>query len=157
MKNLKKILLVAVVFISVLLLTGCGNKEPITANDFYNRMKGENFVLTDATSQFSNYNYIKKAYVAQSPDLKYQIEFYEISDEENAKKFFNNNKQIFETSLGTVVKGKLDLNTTKVSKYRAISSGHYMALTRINNTVLFARLPENYSKPASSIIKKLGY
>ena len=157
MKSIKKILLVAVLFISVLVLSGCTNKKPITADEFYTMMKGKNFTLTDATSQFSNYDFVKKVYIAQSPDLKYQLEFYELSDEKNATSFYNNNKQIFETSLGQVVKGKLDLNTKEVSKFRATSSGHYMALTRIKNTVLFARIAEDYSKDASSVIKSIGY
>ena len=157
MKNIKKILLVATLFISILVLSGCTNKKPISANDFYTMMKGKNYVLTDATSQFSEYDYVKKVYIAQSPDLKYQIEFYELLDNKNASEFYNNNKKIFETSLGKIVKNKLDLNSKDVSKYRAISSGHFMALTKINNTVLFARVPEEYSKAASSVIKSLGY
>lgn len=157
MKNLKKLFLVATLFISILVLSGCTNKKPISASDFYTKMKQKNFVLTDATSQFSAYDYVKKVYIAQSPDLKYQIEFYEMSDDNHATDFYNNNRKIFETSLGNVVKNKLDLNSGTVSKYRATSGGHFMALTRINNTVLFVRVSEEYGKAASSIIKSLGY
>ena len=42
MKSIKKILLVAVLFISVLVLSGCTNKKPITADEFYTMMKGKN-------------------------------------------------------------------------------------------------------------------
>ena len=157
MKKIKRIILSISLFVGVLILTGCTNKKPITSNDFYNRMKAKNFILTDVTDQYSEYPHMKKVYVAQSPNLEYQIEFCEISDNAKAKEVFESNKKTFETSLGNVVKGKLNYDVNNVQKYRAISAGHYMALTRIDNTIVYVRVPETYYKTVSKILKSLGY
>lgn len=157
MKKIRRVLLSISLFVGVLILTGCTNRKPITSNDFYNRMKIQNFVLTDVTEQYSEYPHMKKVYVAQSPNLEYQIEFCEISDNAKAKEVYESNKKTFETSLGNVVKAKLDYNNKNVQKFRAVSAGHFMALTRIDNTVVYVRVPETYYKTVSKILKNLGY
>lgn len=157
MKKIRRVLLSISLFVGVLILTGCTNRKPITSNDFYNRMKTQNFVLTDVTEQYSEYPHMKKVYVAQSPNLEYQIEFCEISDNAKAKEVYESNKKTFETSLGNVVKAKLDYNNKNVQKFRAVSAGHFMALTRIDNTVVYVRVPETYYKTVSKILKNLGY
>ena len=157
MKKIRRIILSISLFVGVLILTGCTNKKPITSNDFYNRMKAKNFILTDVTDQYSEYPHMKKVYVAQSPDLKYQIEFCEIENDKMAKKVFESNKETFEKSLGNVVKARIDYNKDNVQKFKAISSGHFMAVTRINNTIIYVRVPQEYYKSVSSILKQLGY
>ena len=154
---MKKIILSITLFISLFFFTGCTNNKPITTDEFYNKMKAQNFILTDVTDQYSDYSHMKKVYVAQSPDLKYQIEFCEIENDKMAKKVFESNKETFEKSLGNVVKARIDYNKDDVQKFKAISSGHFMAVTRINNTIIYVRVPQEYYKSVSSILKQLGY
>lgn len=157
MKIIKKVLLVSIMFVSVLVLSGCTDKKPITAEEFRTRMEGKSFILTDVTDQFSNAGFVNKAYVAQNSNREYQIEFYEVSTEKDSIKLYNNNKNIFESSLGNVVSGKLVLNSKNVQKYRATSNGYSMFLTRKGNTMIYARVPVEYSKTVSNFIKDLGY
>lgn len=156
-KSLKRFFLALVLFISVFALTGCGKKEALTYGQFYSRMSDKGYKLTDVKNQFENYKSISKAYVASSKDLTYQIEFYELSSEENAIAFYDNNKSIFEASVGKVVKKKIDINGKNYSKYNATSNGYYMVVSRIKNTVVFARIAEEHSEQAKKDIKELGY
>ncbi len=156
-KSLKRILLTLVLFISVITLSGCGKKEALTYGQFYSRMSDKGFVLTNVGSQFENYKAISKAYVARSKELTYQIEFYELTSDENAVSFFDNNKRIFEESLGSVVKSKVSINGKNYSKFTANSNGYYMLVSRVKNTVVFARVDEKYAKEVKDIIKGLGY
>ena len=41
MKIIKKVLLVSVLFVRVIVLSGCGNKKPITAEEFKTKMEGK--------------------------------------------------------------------------------------------------------------------
>lgn len=157
MKKVKKILIVTVLFIGVFALTGCGGKEPITSEQFNSKMEEKGYTITDVSKQFENYKTITKAYVARSKDATHQIEFYELSTDEAAVKFFDNNKSIFEDSLGDVVTNELDISKKNISKYHAGSNGYYMSLSRIKNTVIFARVYDAYAVKVADIIKDLGY
>lgn len=100
------IILIFVIFVvfvgGIVLLFSSVNKEKdsMTASEFKNLMQEKGFVVSDATSQFSKYDYVEQVYVAAPSDYSYKIEFYELSDVEYATSFYNNNKSIFESSKG---------------------------------------------------------
>ena len=41
--------------------------------------------------------------------------------------------------------------------YDLESGGYYMHLTKVDNTLLYVRVPSNYKENAKKIIKDLGY
>lgn len=157
MKKTKKLLVITVLLFGVFILTGCGNKEPITSEQFNSKMDEKGYKITDVSQQFENYKTIEKAYVARSSDYTHQIEFYELSTDEAAIKFYENNKSIFVSSLGNKVTNQLDTNSKNVSKYHVGSNGYYMAISRIKNTVIYARVEDAYAVKVADIIKDLGY
>ena len=157
MKKLKKVVLALVLFFAVISLSGCIDKKTITADEFKNTMERKSYYVTDVTSQYSNEQYMEKVYVARNNDNKYQIEFVETTTEKDAIEVYDNNKNIFESSLGSVSKGKLVFNSQNVQKFRATSNGYYMVLTRKGNTMIYAKVPAEYTNEVANIIKDLGY
>lgn len=102
----KYIIAIIVIFIIVALLIGIKlmterTKTALTADEFKTIMSQKGYQITDATTQFSNSNYINKVYVAGNKKINYQIEFYEISDQSTAIEFFNNNETIFKNQKGS--------------------------------------------------------
>lgn len=131
-------------------------KESITAEDFKVKMQEKGYEIYDATSQFANYSYVKKVYIAVSNDQTYKIEFYEMSDDENAISFYNNNKSIFESYKGnTVSEGSTNLKN--YSKYNLTSNGKYYVISRINNTAAYVNSDSNYKDNINSVLNDLGY
>ena len=139
----------------LLALTGCAKKTSISTNDFISKTKSEGYQVADATSQFSEYGYVKEATIAQSPE-GWQIEFYILQDESYATGMFNNNKSKFESYKNNVSMQK-SLSTKNYSTYTLTSNGYYMHLCRIDNTLLYVKVKDVYKSSAEKIIKKLGY
>lgn len=144
--------------IGVMAIINMANKQktPITSSDFKTTMESKGYVVTDATSQFSGYDYVKKVYVAQSSDASYQIEFYQMSDESYAATFYSNNKSIFASSAGTST-GNTEFSGKNYSKYSLTSNGKYQYISRIDNTVVYLSVDSSYVDNAKDIVKKLGY
>ena len=156
MKKIKKVLYLTLLFIGILLLTGC-NKEPISANDFYINMKKQDFTLTNVTEDYSNYNNIDKVYSAQDPSLSYQIVFFETKDDSSAKEVFKSIKKVFKTSLSRDVKHKVDKDINDNSKYTAVSGIRFMYINRKKNTIVYVKTKSEFRREILNILKKIGY
>ncbi len=151
------VLFLVVVVGIVLLFTNLNKPKPsITADQFRNIMKGKDYTILDANDQFSQYDYIKQVYLAIDPNLNYQIEFYELSDEENAISFYNNNASIFQSSKGSA-SAETSVNGKNYSKYTLSSNGEYMVVSRINNTVIYIDADDTYRDEIKSELQELGY
>lgn len=157
MKNcVKKFGIVLICFIMLFMITGCGNKTAITASDFKTKMESKGYILQDVISQFSDYNYFNQAYVALSFDSAYQIEFYELSDTDSAISFFNTNKDIFEKSKSSG-SSETSVSIGNNEKYTLTTNSKFKVLSRIDNTVIYLDVSEDYKSQVKDILKDLGY
>ena len=157
MKKRKILLLIGIALTSLFIVTGCGNKKSITAEEFESKLKEKNFIINDVkTTQFSDVPEISKGLVAIDETYNYQIEFYEFTSEENAISFYERNKLIFENAKGSSsAYTNVDLNNYQ--KYTLITDGKYKVLTRINNTLIFINANEEYKDAIKKILKELNY
>lgn len=156
MKKLKVLMLGVLCFTILFTVTGCGNKTAISSDDFKSRMEQKGFSVQEATSQFSEHDYVEKVYIALSDDSKYQIEFYELSDADKASSFFNNNKELFEDSKSSS-SSETSVNLGNNSKYTLTTNGKYKVVSRIDNTVIYLDVADNYKSNIKDILKDLGY
>ena len=158
----KSVIIIVVIAVTLIAVIGVVfinlNKEKIsiTASDFKNSMEQKGYAITDANSQFSQYDYVKQVYIASSNDYSFQIEFYELSDENYAMNFYNNNKSKFETSKGNA-SAETSASLKNYSKYTLSSNGKYMVVSRIDNTVIYVNVNDNYKDTVKDILKELGY
>ncbi len=152
-------LIVAVIIIAILGVIFVNlNKEKtsITASSFKNSMEQKGYIVSDANSQISEYDYIKQVYVAVDSDYSYKIEFYELSDENYAMNFYNTNKSIFESSKGNA-SAETSAGLKNYSKYTLSSNGKYMVVSRIDNTVVYLNVDDSYKDTVNNLLNELGY
>ena len=160
---MKKVLIIILIIIAVIVI-GVGvliaslNKEKvaITADTFKSTMEAKGYIVSDVTSQFAQYgNYITKAYVAQN-GTDYQIEFYELSNLDNATNFYNANKTKFESQKGNA-SSSYNASMKNYSTYSVTTNGKYKFVSRVDNTVVYVDVDTTYQNDVKSIIKELGY
>ncbi len=153
MKNLKILCLL----IMAILLTACGSsKKPISDDEFKNVMNENDYYVENVLNDFSDYSYIKGAYIAIKNGKNYQIEFYELENNYYAKSFYDINKEIFEASqTNNSIYKNIDLNDT--NKYTLINEDSYKVISRIENTVIYVDVNKKYMDDINSILKKLKY
>ena len=139
---MKKSVIIAIIAVVILVVIGGVifvnlNKEKasITASSFYTTMSQKGYSVQDSTSQYSEYDYVKQVYIAVSKDYSYQIEFYELLDASA------------ETSVGL----------KNYSKYTLSSNGQYMVVSKINNTVIYVKVDDDYKNTVKDILEELGY
>lgn len=160
-KSKRTILIVVIIWLIAAVVIGISimaNKEktPISANQFKNVMTQKGYEITDATSQFAQYDYVKQVYVAGNSYTSYQIEFYELADETTALGFYNNNATTFQNQKSSS-SAETNVNGKNHSKYTLSSSGKYMVVSRIDNTVVYLSVNDTYKDEVKSILKELGY
>ena len=152
MKRLRLLLVVGL--FTLLFVTGCGNKKAITPQEFTSIAQANNYNVSDATNQFSDYSQVREVKIARNND--YQIEFYVLNSESDAKSMYEYNKSLFEAyKISNYSESHVDLNN--YSTYSLQSSGYYMFLSRIDNTLVYVKEPVEYKSNIDEFIKKLGY
>lgn len=156
MKRVKQLLMGLMCFVVLFTLTGCGNKTAITSDDFKSKMESSGYTVQEATNQMSDYDYIKQVYTAISSDSTYQIEFYELSDNDYASSFFNNNKKTFEDSKSSG-STETSVSVDNNEKYTLTTNGKFKVVSRIDNTVIYLNVDDNYKSSVKDVLKNLGY
>lgn len=156
MKKFRNVLMFSICLFVFIFVTGCGNKTPLTAAQFKSTMEDKGYIITDATSQFTSYEYIKAAYIASSSDYKYQIEFYVLSSNEYSASFFSYNKSIFEDEK-TSKAIETTLSAGNYSKYTIEDDSKYKVVSKIDTTVLYSNVDKTYKENVKTILKDINY
>lgn len=151
----KNIFLISICFLMLITLTGCGNKKVASSSDFKSIAESNDYIVSDVKNQYSAYDSVKEAYVAQH-NSEYQLEFYVLDSSDSATQMFNTNKKTFEGYKGSS-SSESSSNMGNYSKYALTSSGYYMYLCRVDNTLLYVRVNDSYKDSIKDFVKKLGY
>ena len=165
---MKKSVIILIVSLSIAtLLIGVGiailfinlNKEkvPMSAEGFASTMTQKGYIVQSSKQQFAAYDYVEKSYISAPQDLSYKVEFYELTNEEYAKAFYENNKAIFEDSKSGIVTSSLNLNGKNYSKYTLSSGGKYKVVSRVANTVIFLNVDDNHKDSVNKLLDEFGY
>lgn len=129
----------------------------MTPDAYKSFMKEKRFDVIDANSALSSISQIKQAYFAvDNASYSYQIEFYELIDEESAIAFYNSNKNSFEQSKGNA-SAETNVQGKNYAKYTLSSNGKYMVVSRIDNTFIYVSVAEQYRDIIKDILKEIGY
>ncbi|MGN1113933.1 MAG: hypothetical protein ACI4RC_02290 [Oscillospiraceae bacterium] len=156
MKKIKILTSALLCMVIMFTITGCGKKTALTAEDFKSKTEEKGYTVQEATDQFSDYDYIKKVYIAIDKEQKYQIEFYEIDSSDNASKFFNNNKSIFEESKSSSCT-ETNVSLSNNAKYTLTTNGEYKVISRIDNTAIYVNADEKYKSDIKDLLDDLDY
>ncbi len=154
-KIFKNLILCTFVFVTLFIVTGC-SKKSLTAESFKTMMSSKGYKVEDVTSQYSSKIAINKGYIAINSNKDYQIEFYELADDNTAVSMYENNKQIFENS-----KENASINTnvdgSNFSKYTLTTGGKFKVVCRVENTLLYLNVSTEYDNEVKEILEYLGY
>ena len=142
-------------FLMIFMLTGCKDKIALSAEEFKSKVENNGYTAYDVTDQYSEYEYIKTGMVALNSS-NYQIEFYVLDNESNAKRMFDDNKSKFESSQSGV-SSHSEASLKNYSTYTLNSNGKYMHLCRVDNTLLYVDIDETYKDQVKDLVNKLGY
>ena len=151
----RKILTIILFGCMALSLVGCGNKEAVSTEDFISIAESKDCEIADASAQYEEYSYVENVTIAAHEE-GWQVEFYTLSEDSYATSMFNTNKEIFESYKGN----KSVESTTNIGNdatYSLTSDGYYMYLSKVDNTLLYVRVNEDYKDTVKTIIEELEY
>ena len=153
---MKRKLITTLCLLTLILVTGCQlSKKALTTDEFNNITSNNGLTPVDVKDQFQKYNVIKEATIAVKQN-EWQIEYYVLTDKENAKKMFNKNKNGFEKEY-TSSKLNNNIEIGNYNKYTLETKEVYISLTRVDNTFLYADVPIKNKDEVVKLIKDLKY
>ena len=118
----------------VILLSACASRTPISATNFQRIMEENGFEVRDVTYQTES-NEIELVLLGIMGG-SYQFEFYEISSEYFARRFYNTMPPALEERKGTSYTSRT-LGGRNFESYELTTSGMYFHLLRVENVVIF--------------------
>lgn len=152
MKKMKKLFVGLLMMFLLVGVAGCGKKVALTASEFKSKMEEKGYEVVDITEDYGDL--VGTALLAMKGD--YQIEFYIVSDNEQAITAYNQNKEYFE-DLKESSSVETETNLSNNAKYTLTSGGRYMLVARVDNTFIYLDVPENDKSEVTDVIKTLGY
>lgn len=140
----KKILSFVLVMCSMLLLAGCGKKEPMTAEEFTTRMEGAGLSVNPTVSGWEYdlnpvapewKDYVQTVtYGGKAPSCG--VEFYVWTDEEKAKEWFEQKTDKLKEKDGVEITE--EKNTAGYSELEVLSDGGIVFYIQTGNTTIYA-------------------
>lgn len=151
----KKILIITITIL--LIFTGCKKEErkPITSDSFKLVAESIDYEIKDVTNDLDNNKGVSSALIAMVKN-KYQIEYYTLESNEIAQKMYDRNKERFESIKEDKDKADITENDN-YSEYKLLTKGKYKLLSKIDNTIVYADVDEQYKDSVINFAKQLGY
>lgn len=146
---MKKILKVALLFLTLISLTACGTKRELSEKELKNILSDNNFNVYDLTKNMEDKN-VKTVYVANNGT--YQIECYVFKTEKNAKDAFDGNVKTFESESKTKGSKKSKDN---YESYTQKLSDTYNSVTRVGKNIIYASIKIEHKGDFNKILKNL--
>lgn len=150
MNKLLKVLLFSMM---VFCLTGCGEKEFLNSETFETTIKEKSYFTYDATE---NHEGVSKGMVAMSPDMMYQLEYYETADETSAVSLYD---KIYQSATSTKASGDADTTEEDANykKYTLTTANSYIVISRIENTIIYVNSSVDQKDNVNNVLTELGY
>ena len=139
----------------IILLTGCENKKAINSDEFKDKATSNNYIVSDITSQFEKSKIVENAVTANKLGA-WVVEFYTLKSNSNAEYMFDYNKE--EASSKKVNNSKeVSSSSGNFSTYSLTNNGYYIYICKVDNTLLYTKVNEQYKDEVNKFIQELGY
>ena len=167
MSRTTKVVIGAVVGFLFLLIVGFSalfmflnrEKEPISADEFCEIMEDEDFEMVDSVDQYDmifGEDVVDESYIALGED--YQIEFLSFSDLDDAKIIYDQQCEIFDSLKGNGSKSASTSTSMKnYERYSLTTDGEYKFVARIDDTMVYADVDEDYKDEVKEFMEEFGY
>lgn len=155
MKKKNIFLKITLCLMIIILLTGCKNKKAINSNDFKEKATSNNYIVSDITSQFEKSKIVENAVTANKLGA-WVVEFYTLKNDSSAKYMFNYNKEKVSSEK---VKNSKEVSSSSgnFSTYSLTNNGYYIYICKVDNTLLYTKVNEQYKNEVNKFIQELGY
>ena len=155
MKKKNIFLKITLCLMIIILLTGCENKKEINSDEFKDKATSNNYIVSDITSQFEKSKIVENAVTANKLGA-WVVEFYTLKSNSNAEYMFNYNK---EKASNDKVKNSKEVSNSSgnFSTYSLTNNGYYIYICKVDNTLLYTKVNEEYKDEVNKFIQELGY
>lgn len=155
MKRKNVFLKITLCLMIIILLTGCKNKKAINFEEFKEKATTNNYIVSDITSQFEKSKIVENAVTANKLG-EWVVEFYTLKSDSNAEYMFDYNKE--EASSKKVNNSKETSSSSgNYSTYSLTNNGYYIYICKVDNTLLYTKVNEQYKDEVNKFIQELGY
>lgn len=148
----KFISMLSLALVASLLLLGCSSKEPVTVEEFKKVMETAGYAIHDVSDKFDK-NLAKAVIVAKKDD--HQVEFFELTSEENAASSFAKNKSNLEPMEGGNT--KTSASSSNYSVYTLTTDKKYYLVSRVGHTMIYMGIPKEHKKAVLDLVESMGY
>ena len=133
-------------------------KVALTSDQFKANLEERGYQIVDATNQISDSNIgqYKKVYLAIDSEMTYQIEFHEFTDSTYAQNIYSQIKNALDTTRSNN-STYTNIDGINFNKYTATDTNAYAIVSRIDNTVMYALVYDNYKDVVNSIFETYNY
>lgn len=153
---MKKILyLVPLLLIVLVLVSGCENKKPITAEKFQEVMEKREYKVLDYTESYSDAG-VKKVLESADMENKFGIKYFEFNSENEAKDFYEFHQDFLENNKA-VKESQIKTEMNNYQKYTLTADDNLYVLSRIDNTLVTVDAPKRYKDDMKEVLEELGY
>ena len=155
---MKEILIIVGVLVVIFCVGGLvlnREKNPISSDTFKIIMEGKGYLVSDSIIPLVGYeDFITKSCVVEKEGG--YIAFYELASEGMAELMYSSEQLLIEVDKP---KNVISLNTNMkhYSKYSLTAKGRYRYISRIDNTLIYVDVDENYKDMVKDIMKEIGY
>lgn len=147
---MKKLFKFIICILLIITLSGCGNKEALSKDTFYNELSNLGFSVVDVTEQMEDEN-IKTLYTANNG--KYQFEFYIFDKKENALTAYKSNRDYLKQKNGK----EKEIEKENYNKFTSTIDNEYSVVVRNDNTLIFASINKEFKNDIEKVLSKIGY
>lgn len=135
---------------TLLLLTGCSAKHPITPEEFTSIAEEQGYSVQDVTeSTTSTYNV--ESYLSASNNSAVFCHYVQFGDTQSAMEFYNSVKSEFGDSITS------NIDSSAYNKCTAYAEDGFQILVRLEKTVVFSLGGAAYESQGEEMLKALGY
>ena len=150
---MKKIVLLLV--ISLFLITGCGSKTAITAEDFKETLEQDYEIYN--LLENDQYEYLEGNYTIYfGEELLSRLDFYQLSDLEHAVYFYQENQKTVSDNQSDSVSEK-EQSGDNYKKYTLETADTYYIVEYVDKTALYAEVDLEYKDELNNVLDELGY
>ena len=165
MSKNKKIIIGVVVGVIALILVGLAaffalknhKKTPISADEFYKTCSNKGYEMVDSVDQYDSIfgeGVVEESYIALGEN--HQIEFLDFADADDAVRVYKGEEEYLETLKGSG-SASTSVSFNSYSKCTLTSNGKYHCVSRIEDTMIYIDIDEDYKDEVKETVKELGY
>jgi len=150
---MKKLIIVIVIFLCL----GCGKiSSPLTLEEFQDECDKNELYFYDISENFKESEKIIQAGMASTS--VWHIEFYIFNDEDDAKEAYDTNKEDFlEIKKESSTYSDSDKEYNNKNTYSLITNTTYYYVSRIDETLIYVKVPVENRGRVKKFVEELGY